>query len=57
MSEEERKEFIEIIEKYHKKVSGNKKAARELLYDAGIITKKGNLRRNYKHLCILLGQG
>jgi hypothetical protein len=52
MSENERKEFVEILKKYNQRLSHNKKASRDILVDAGIFTKKGNLKENYKHLCI-----
>ncbi len=52
MSENERKEFVEILKKYKQKLSHNKKASQDILVDAGIFTKKGNLKENYKHLCI-----
>jgi len=52
MSEKERKEFEIILKNYSKMLSGNKKASRALLINAGIVTKKGNLKKNYRHLCI-----
>lgn len=52
MSDKERKEFETILKKYKKKLSGNREASRALLVRTGIVTKKGNLTKNYKHLCI-----
>jgi hypothetical protein len=52
MSDKERKEFEAILKSYKKKLSGNRKASRALLVKTGIVTKKGNLTKNYKHLCI-----
>jgi len=57
MSENEHKEFVEILKKYKEKLSHNKKASRDILVAAGIFTKKGNLKENYKHLCIPQEQG
>lgn len=52
MTEQERKEFIKILERYKRKFAKNKNASREFLIKVGIYTEKGNLRKNYKHLCI-----
>jgi len=52
MSEKELKEFSVAIKKYTEKLSKNKKASKAFLVKTGIITKKGNLRDPYKHLCI-----
>jgi len=41
-----------ILEKYNKTLANNKKASKAFLVKAGIITQKGGLRVNYKHLCI-----
>ena len=51
-TEKEKKEFLSILKWYAKEVKHNKKLARKLLVDAGIFTKKGNLRKPYRHLCI-----
>jgi hypothetical protein len=56
MSEEEVKEFMVFAKKYTKKLARDKKASHEFLVAVGIITKKGNLRKNYKNLPALLGQ-
>jgi hypothetical protein len=40
---------------YRAKATSSKRAARENLVDSGIFTKKGNLRKPYKHLCIPQG--
>ncbi len=52
MTDQERQDFLKILESYKNKLSKNKNAAREFLVDVGVYTKKGNLRKNYKHLCI-----
>ena len=52
MRDKERKEFIVILEQYKSRLSKDKEASRKFLMDVGIVTKKGNLRQAYKHLCI-----
>ncbi len=52
MSDKDRKEFIDILQKYKTKLSKNKKASQKFLTDAGITTSKGNLKKVYKDLCI-----
>jgi hypothetical protein len=52
MSDKDRKEFIDILQKYKVKLSKNKKASKKFLVDAGITTEKGNLKMTYKNLCI-----
>lgn len=52
MSDKERKDFEVLLRSYIKKLSKNKKASRAFLVNTGIVTPKGNLTKNYKHLCI-----
>lgn len=52
MTDQERNELLKIIEKYKKTFLGDEKASKEFLIELGIYTEKGNLRKNYKHLCI-----
>lgn len=52
MTEKERKELLQILEKYKRKFEGDKEAAREFLVSVGIYTKKGNLRKPYRQLHI-----
>lgn len=52
MSDKDRKEFIVILEQYKSRLSKDKEASRKFLVDVGIVTKNGNLREPYKHLCI-----
>lgn len=52
MTEKERDDLLRIIEKYKKSLHGNKKASKDFLVELGIYTEKGNLKKNYKHLCI-----
>jgi hypothetical protein len=56
MSEKERREFSEAIKKYTQKLSKSKKESKDFLVRTGIITKKGNFREPYRHLCIQQGQ-
>ena len=46
------KRDIEQLEKLRKKLVGNKQASHDFLVKAGIITPKGNLKAQYKNLCI-----
>ncbi len=48
----ETKELITILKWYAKKVQTDKKFGMQLLIDVGVLTKKGNRRKPYKHLCI-----
>ncbi len=52
MTDKEINELLKIIERYKKTLLGNEKASKEFLVKSGIYTEKGNLRKNYKHLCI-----
>lgn len=52
MADKELNEFVEILEKYKTRVSKSKSASKKFLIDLGIVTDKGNLKKNYKHLCI-----
>jgi len=44
--------FLVFLEKYKDKVSKSEKASKAFLVDLGIITEKGNLRKNYKNFYI-----
>ena len=48
MSFEEREKYLKDLKEYAKKVTSDKKLAKELLYKAGIHTKKGRLAKAYK---------
>ena len=52
MTEEERLDLLKSMEKYKQMLSGNQKASREFLVRIGIYTEKGNLKKNYRNLCI-----
>ena len=52
MSDQERSEILKSVEKTKKKLAKDEKASKDFLIDLGIYTRKGNLKRNYKHLCI-----
>ena len=52
MTEEERLDLLKSMEKYKQMLSGNQKASREFLVRIGIYTVKGNLKKNYRNLCI-----
>lgn len=50
MSDKELKELLRLMENMRKKLKGDKEASRKFLVDAGIFTKKGNLRKPYREL-------
>lgn len=52
MKDKEINSLVRTLEKLRKKLEESKKDSEDLLIDAGIITKKGILKENYKHLCI-----
>lgn len=49
-------EFLSILREYKKKVTETEETAKTFLVELGVITEKGNLKKNYKHLCIPEGQ-
>ncbi len=48
--------FVDVLEKYKAKVSKTEESSRKFLIELGVITEKGNLKKNYKNLCIPAGQ-
>lgn len=52
MKDKEIKILIEKLNTFRGKLEQSEVDSKELLFKAGIITKKGNLKANYKHLCI-----
>ena len=44
------------LEKCRKTMETNQKASKEFLIKVGVVTKKGDLRANYKHLWLPLEQ-
>lgn len=52
MTNQERQKFAQILEKYKEKVSHSQESSRKFLVELGVVTEKGNLKKNYKHLCI-----
>jgi hypothetical protein len=48
----QREQELKRMEEFRKSIKGNREASRALLIRAGIITKKGNLRKPYENLCI-----
>ncbi len=52
MNDKEYKEFKEVLESYRDKVTQTKESSQEFLVDVGVFTEKGNLKKNYKHICI-----
>jgi hypothetical protein len=52
MEDKEYKIFKAALESYRDKVTQTKEASQEFLVNVGVFTEKGNLKKNYKHLCI-----
>jgi len=52
MTEKERQEFLAYVEKFKKKVEGNRELSLDFLSRVGICTKEGKLTEPYKHLYI-----
>jgi hypothetical protein len=52
MEDKEYKIFKEALESYRDKVTQTKETSQEFLVNVGVFTEKGNLKKNYKHLCI-----
>jgi hypothetical protein len=40
------------LEKYSDRISKSEQLSREFLIKAGIVTPKGNLKKNFKHICM-----
>jgi hypothetical protein len=52
MEDKEYKIFKAALESYRDKVTETKETSQEFLVNVGVFTEKGNLKKNYKHLCI-----
>lgn len=52
MSDKEIRELHQMLEAYKKKVTRSKATSKKFLVELGVITEKGNLKKNYRHLCI-----
>ncbi len=50
-------ELVAKLEKYKIELSKSPEKSKQFLIDAGILTQKGKLSKNYKHLCIPQEQG
>jgi len=44
--------LIQKLEKYRVRISKSEQKSKKFLVDAGIVTPKGNLKNNFKHICI-----
>lgn len=44
--------ILSILKKYKKRVSETEETAKTFLVELGVITEKGNLKKNYEHLYI-----
>ncbi|WP_263362985.1 hypothetical protein [Flavobacterium collinsii] len=56
MSTQELRKYKKAIEDKKTEISNDKEKAREFLYTIGVLTKGGNLRKEYRELCILKKQ-
>ena len=54
MTETEKEEFLKILKREKEKLSKNSKKAKEFMVKIGVSTEKGNLKRNFRDLCIQL---
>lgn len=52
MEDKDYKNFKKVLESYREEVTRTKEKSQEFLIDVGVFTEKGNLKQNYKHLCI-----
>jgi len=52
MSKIEIDKFEDAIKAYTKEVTATKKKSEDFLVRIGVITKKGNVSKHYKNLCI-----
>ena len=50
MTNQERNELLELMENLRQRLKSDREASRQFLVDAGIYTKKGNLRKPYRDL-------
>jgi len=53
MSKKEIEEFEAALKAYGKEIASSKEKSEAFLVRIGVITKKGNVRKHYKNLCIL----
>jgi hypothetical protein len=44
--------LIQKLEKYRDRIAKSEQKSREFLVEAGVVTPKGNLKGNFKHICI-----
>ena len=56
LKEKEEDPFITILKAYQIEVTKSKAASKKFLVDIGVMTKKGNLKKNYRALCTLKEQ-
>ena len=56
MCKDEHRELIKALKDKKNLVSKSANESKKFLVDLGIVTKKGNLRRNYRSLCIPIEQ-
>lgn len=52
MKEKDLTALVKKLEAVRKDLSKSEQKSKNFLFKAGITTEKGNLKANYKHLCI-----
>ena len=52
MTTQERQKLKKALKQYKSKVTASKAASQQFLVELGVFTKKGNVRKEYKNLCI-----
>lgn len=56
LKEKDEDPFITILKSYTLELTKSKAASKKFLVDIGVMTKKGNLTKNYRALCTLKEQ-
>ncbi len=57
MSASEVKELLEVLGEFKKKVTRNKKSSKKFLQDIGIFNSLGEVKPEYRDICIPRSQG
>jgi hypothetical protein len=52
MDEKDYKHFKKVLKTQKEKVTKSKESSQEFLIKAGVFNDKGNLKKDYRHLCI-----
>jgi len=57
MSQSEVKELLEVLKEFKGKVTKNKKSSKKFLQDIGIFNSMGEVKPEYRDICIPQSQG